>query len=105
MNRNTSVCLVSLRVDIHMSDAGNKEILQELQALRRRVTELEDVNELRKLQWKYGYYLDKCIVCPLFADSRFVQASARSVLYERRADGRVPRGNIQGHGRREEALH
>ena len=41
-----------------MSDS--KEILQELKALKKRVTELEDINEIRDLQYKYGYYLDKC---------------------------------------------
>lgn len=43
-----------------MSDPNVKELVQEVQALKRRVTELEDVNEIRHLQYKYGYYLDKC---------------------------------------------
>lgn len=58
-----------------MSDTGSKEILQELKALRRRVTELEDVNEIRKLQWKYSYYLDKCISAALFTHCRLVPTS------------------------------
>jgi hypothetical protein len=37
-----------------------QEILGEVKALKKRVTELEDVNEIRHLQYKYGYYLDKC---------------------------------------------
>jgi hypothetical protein len=43
-----------------MSDPSIKEVLQEVRALKKRVTELEDVNEIRKLQFIYGYYIDKC---------------------------------------------
>jgi hypothetical protein len=43
-----------------MSDPSLKEVLDEVKALRKRVTELEDVNEIRKLQFQYGYYIDKC---------------------------------------------
>jgi len=46
--------------------SGSKEILEELKALKKRVTELEDINEIRHLQYKYGYYLDKCISLPYF---------------------------------------
>ena len=43
-----------------MSDPSMKEVLEEVRALKKRVTELEDVNEIRKLQFMYGYYIDKC---------------------------------------------
>jgi hypothetical protein len=43
-----------------MSDPSIKEVLEEVRALKKRVTELEDVNEIRKLQFIYGYYIDKC---------------------------------------------
>ena len=88
-----------------MSDASSNEILQELKALRRRVTELEDVNEIRKLQWKYGYYLDKCIPLALFTHSRLVPASTPAVLYKRRAYGCIPWRDIQRHCWGQEALH
>jgi hypothetical protein len=38
-----------------------QEVLDEVKALQKRVTELEDINEIRHLQYKYGYYLDKCV--------------------------------------------
>lgn len=47
-----------------MSDPSVKELVDEVRALRKRVTELEDVNEIRKLQFKYGYYIDKCTSSP-----------------------------------------
>jgi len=47
-----------------MSNTNLNEVLAEVKALKKRVTELEDVNEIRHLQYKYGYYLDKCISSP-----------------------------------------
>ena len=43
-----------------MPDPSIKEVLEEVRALKKKVTELEDVNEIRKLQFIYGYYIDKC---------------------------------------------
>jgi hypothetical protein len=47
-----------------MTDSNVAELLSEVKALKKRVTELEDINEIRSLQYKYGYYLDKCISFP-----------------------------------------
>jgi hypothetical protein len=48
-----------------------KELQQQVQALSHEVGRLQDVNEVRQLQYKYGYYLDKCLyeeVVDLFAE-------------------------------------
>ena len=47
------------------------ELQQQVQALGDQVGRLEDANAIRHLQYKYGYYLDKCLyeeVVALFAD-------------------------------------
>ena len=47
------------------------ELKQELQQLRARVGQLEDQQAVRALQFKYGYYMDKCLfgdIVELFAD-------------------------------------
>jgi len=60
--------------------SGSKEILEELKALKKRVTELEDINEIRHLQYKYGYYLDKCISLPCF-EKRLHSIEALLITY------------------------
>ena len=55
-----------------MSDANELAAMrQELDALKAEVTRLNDVNAVRKLQYTYGYFIDKsqyneCV--DLFAD-------------------------------------
>lgn len=48
------------------------QLRQTVEALQQQVTRLTDQEEIRKLQYKYGYYLDKCLyeeVLALFSDS------------------------------------
>jgi len=55
-----------------MSDAKIAELEKKIETLTRHVTRLEDVQEIRKVQHKYGYYIDKCLynqAVALFADS------------------------------------
>ncbi|TPX15918.1 uncharacterized protein E0L32_000252 [Thyridium curvatum] len=54
------------------------ELKQTLEALQKEVVRLRDQEEIRKIQYKYGYYLDKCLyqeVADLFSDDKdsFVQ--------------------------------
>jgi len=57
-----------------MGSVGNTEVqeLKELvESLRKEVTRLSDEGEIKKLHFKYGYYLDKCLykeVVDLYAD-------------------------------------
>ncbi len=47
------------------------DLHEELRALRDRVGRLEDQQEVRALQFKYGYYMDKCLfsdIVELFAE-------------------------------------
>jgi hypothetical protein len=49
---------------------------REIASLKHNVGRLEDLNEIRKLQHTYGYYLDKCLyeeVAQLFADDSQVR--------------------------------
>ncbi|EJT79458.1 hypothetical protein GGTG_04542 [Gaeumannomyces tritici R3-111a-1] len=48
------------------------QLRQTVEALQKEVTRLNDQEEIRKLQYTYGYYLDKCLyeeVVELFSDS------------------------------------
>lgn len=48
-----------------------KELAEELRQLKQRVGLLEDQQAVRSLQFKYGYYMDKCLfgdIVELFAD-------------------------------------
>ncbi len=60
-----------------MSDADAFNTLQEkVEALTRQVGILEDVNAIRHLHYKYGYYMDKCLydeTVELFSDSAEVR--------------------------------
>src|SRR5277367_2521591 len=57
---------IQLKV-IVMSDAKIAELEKKIVALTTHVTRLEDVQEIRKVQHKYGYYIDKCLYpCPSF---------------------------------------
>jgi hypothetical protein len=38
--------------------ASSERVEQRLAALEARVTQIEDVNAIRRLQWAYGYYID-----------------------------------------------
>ncbi len=54
-----------------MEDDGAFDAKAEIEALKRQVGVLEDVNAIRTLQFAYGYYLDKCLyeeVVDLYAD-------------------------------------
>lgn len=44
-----------------MSDDRVAQLEKKLEALTRHVTNLEAVQEIRKTQHKYGYYIDKCL--------------------------------------------
>ena len=44
-----------------MSDAQIPELEKKIDALTTHITRLEDVQEIRKTQHKYGYYIDKCL--------------------------------------------
>lgn len=49
---------------------------QEIASLKQQVGRIEDLNDVRKLQHSYGYYLDKCLyeeVAQLFADDSEVR--------------------------------
>jgi hypothetical protein len=53
------------------SASGDSGLRKELAELKHRLGTLEDVHEIRCLQHKYGYYLDKCLykeVVDLYAD-------------------------------------
>ncbi len=53
-----------------------KELQQQVNELSNEVGRLQDVNEVRHLQYKYGYYLDKCLyeeVVDLFAEDSEVR--------------------------------
>lgn len=53
-----------------MSDA-NQDLQQQVNELNKRLTTLEDQAAIKRLQFTYGYYLDKCLyqeVTDLFAD-------------------------------------
>jgi hypothetical protein len=60
-----------------MSDAGELRTLKEqVGMLARQVSALEDVNSIRHLQYKYGYYMDKCFydeTVELFSDTAVVR--------------------------------
>jgi len=47
-----------------MSDAKITELEKKLETLTKHVIRLEDVQEIRKVQHKYGYYIDKCLSLP-----------------------------------------
>lgn len=52
-------------------DNALAELKQTVEALSKEVTRLRDQEEIRKIQYKYGYYLDKCLykeVTQLFSD-------------------------------------
>jgi SnoaL-like protein len=52
-------------------DAVSDELREELRLLRERVGRLEDQQAVRALQFKYGYYMDKCLfddIVELFAE-------------------------------------
>jgi hypothetical protein len=38
-----------------------EELKARMSTLERELTYLRDENEVKKLQYKYGYYLDKCL--------------------------------------------
>jgi hypothetical protein len=44
-----------------MADERIVELEKKLAALETHVTRLDDVQEIRKVQHKYGYYIDKCL--------------------------------------------
>jgi len=44
-----------------MADAKITELEKKIEALTKHVTRLEDLQEIRKVQHKYGYYIDKCL--------------------------------------------
>src|SRR5579859_1364266 len=44
-----------------MSDDRIAQLEKKLEALTRHVTDLEAIQEIRKTQHKYGYYIDKCL--------------------------------------------
>jgi hypothetical protein len=44
-----------------MADAKIAELEKKIEALTEHVTRLEDLQEIRKVQHKYGYYIDKCL--------------------------------------------
>lgn len=53
------------------SDESLRETRRELEDLRERVGLLEDIQAVRTLQFKYGYFMDKCLfaeIVDLFAD-------------------------------------
>jgi hypothetical protein len=53
-----------------MADA--ESLQQEIAQLKARIGVLEDIHAIRSLQFKYGYYMDKCLyddVVDLFADN------------------------------------
>ncbi|SPO06220.1 uncharacterized protein DNG_08909 [Cephalotrichum gorgonifer] len=55
-----------------MADETIAKLVETVEALRKEVTRLSDQEEIRKLQYKYGYYLDKTLyaeVADLFSDS------------------------------------
>ena len=54
-----------------MSDAKIAELEKKIEALTNHVTRLEDVQEIRKVQHKYGYYIDKCLLPPLLLPANF----------------------------------
>lgn len=37
------------------------DLKKTVEELKKEVTKLKDVDEIRKLQYSYGYYLDKCL--------------------------------------------
>jgi len=47
-----------------MGDAKIAELEKKIDALTKHITRLEDVQEIRKTQHKYGYYIDKCLSIP-----------------------------------------
>jgi SnoaL-like domain len=47
-----------------MSEAKIAELEKKIEALTKHVTRLDDVQEIRKVQHKYGYYIDKCLFVP-----------------------------------------
>jgi hypothetical protein len=59
-----------------MSEAKLAELEKKIEALTKQVTRLEDVQEIRKVQHKYGYYIDKCLYPPMFTWCRYNQAVA-----------------------------
>ena len=71
-----------------MSDENDVAILrEELTALRREVGMLQDEKAIRELQYKYGYYLDKCLydeVIDLFAND--AQATFLNGVYSRQGE-------------------
>ncbi|HEY1284263.1 MAG TPA: nuclear transport factor 2 family protein [Steroidobacteraceae bacterium] len=51
--------------------AASGTVQQQLEALARKVRNLEDIHAVRTLHFKYGYYIDMCLydeACDLFAD-------------------------------------
>lgn len=77
-----------------------------LQALRRRMDELEqrvgraeDVESIRKLQYQYGYYLDKCFyeeVVDLFSDDEPVVHFLRGIWKGKEGVRRLYLGRLAG---------
>lgn len=68
--------LLPLKAAIGQSKDAGKDRLgalqQEIESLKLKVGHLEDLNDIRKLQHAYGYYLDKCLyeeVADLYADN------------------------------------
>jgi hypothetical protein len=68
--------LLPLKAALGDNDNDNQDrvgaLEQELASLKEHVGRLDDLNEIRKLQHAYGYYLDKCLyeeVAQLFADN------------------------------------
>ena len=53
------------------SRAARESVQQQLDALARKVRNLEDIHAVRTLHFKYGYYIDMCLydeACDLFAN-------------------------------------
>ncbi|OCL10792.1 hypothetical protein AOQ84DRAFT_387269 [Glonium stellatum] len=64
------------------------ELKQLVESLRKEVTRLSDQEEVRKLQYKYGYYLDKCLykeVTELYSDHPDAYVQFLGGRYKRRA--------------------
>ncbi|OAA57103.1 hypothetical protein SPI_07484 [Niveomyces insectorum RCEF 264] len=64
------------------------QLKQTVDALQKKVTELDDQEQIRKLQYTYGYYLDKCLykeVAGLYSDDPDAYVQFLGGRYLRRA--------------------